>query len=51
MGEMADYLTEQEGHLLTLHETGRCGELGGPCPYCEAGDAEEAKVEQEVNDD
>lgn len=35
MGEMADFTTDEGMHALGLHHAGRCGELGGPCPYCE----------------
>jgi len=36
MGDMADFTTEQGLEALSLHAQGRCGELGGPCPECEA---------------
>jgi len=38
MGDAADDDTDAGLDALALHADGRCGELGGPCPYCEPDD-------------
>ena len=35
MGDMADFFTDDNMALSALHDSGRCGEMSGPCPYCE----------------
>jgi len=48
MGDMADYITEQNMDALALHHAGMCRD---ECEYCEADDHWRNKRVSELSDD